>query len=288
MASSVPMVSASAPARRYAKSCALSGRNSSQVTTPPVKRSIDTHRSTGTTRGPLTHCEINTGDMPMLVAKDAPRPRSPLSHSLSFMLSILARCQVNAIAQYELGKLAKRYLIKQMKTIGEIRRDNLLLLLDEYKSLANLNDQLGMTRTDATLSQIKNKNMTHRGEPKMMGTALARRIELDLKLQGGWMDNDHQPASYRQDRIDQAVLAMEKMADWQLEQAVTIIDTIAIRLPVAEVSLPAPSEAAPASQAVQEPAKISLEELAAKAQKKKAPRLTVAQLRDKRKTKDAS
>ncbi len=61
----------------------------------------------------------------------------------------------------------------------------------------------------------------------MMGEALARRIEGVLKLQLGWMDNDHAPPSYRQQRIDTAIKAMENMADWQFDQAIKIIDTIA-------------------------------------------------------------
>jgi hypothetical protein len=114
-----------------------------------------------------------------------------------------------------------------MKTVGQIRRENLLLLLQTHGSLANLNEKLELPRTDATLSQIKNQSITSRGKPKMMGVTLARRIENMLKLDPGWMDKDQLPPSYRQQRIDHALKVMAHMEDWQIDQAIKIIDTVA-------------------------------------------------------------
>lgn len=114
-----------------------------------------------------------------------------------------------------------------MKTVGQIRRENLLKLIEQHGSIAELNNKLGLPRTDATLSQIKNQSTTSRGKPKMMGVTLARRIEQSLKLIEGWLDNDHAPPSYRQQRIEHAVKAMEHMTDYQVDQAVKIIDTLA-------------------------------------------------------------
>ena len=155
----------------------------------------------------------------MTFAKPAPLPRSTSNHSDNFMSAILAPCNAKSIAPYEFAFLAFGYPIDTMKTVGQIRRENLLLLIEEHGSLANLNERLDLPRTDATLSQIKNQSTTSRGKPKMMGEALARRIEGVLKLQLGWMDNDHAPPSYRQQRIDTAIKAMENMADWQFDQA---------------------------------------------------------------------
>lgn len=162
----------------------------------------------------------------MLVASAAPRPRSVASHAFNFMAPILAPCQVNAIAPYEFAELAQCYSIACMKTIGEIRRDNLLLLLEEHKTLANLNENIKLERTDATLSQIKNRNMTSRGKPKAMGNQLARRIEVELKLGLGWMDSDHGDDGFRHERISHAVTAMESMPDLQFDQAIKIIETL--------------------------------------------------------------
>lgn len=75
-----------------------------------------------------------------------------------------------------------------MKTVVEIRHSRLMILLNKYGTLAKLNEALGLTRTDSTLSQIKNKSTTSRGNPKMMGAPMARRIEAALNLGNGWMD----------------------------------------------------------------------------------------------------
>ena len=63
------------------------------------------------------------------------------------------------------------------------------MLIDEHGSLAALNDKLEMDRTDATLYQIKNKSPHHKTKkPRAMGDELARRIEVALGLEVGWMD----------------------------------------------------------------------------------------------------
>lgn len=52
------------------------------------------------------------------------------------------------------------------------------MLLDKKGSLAELNEAIGLARTDATLSQIKNQSPHHKtGKPRSMGEELARKIE---------------------------------------------------------------------------------------------------------------
>ncbi len=114
-----------------------------------------------------------------------------------------------------------------MKTVGQIRRENLLSLEKKHGSLAELNQLLELPRPDSTLSQIKNQSMSSRGKPRMMGSVLARRIESRLNLPDGWMDNDHNPPSYRQQRIEVALKAMEQLPDDQLDRAIKILDTLA-------------------------------------------------------------
>lgn len=76
-----------------------------------------------------------------------------------------------------------------VQTIAETRRQRLQMLIAQYGSLATLNDQLDLPRTDATLSQIKNQSPHHRtGKPRSMGDDLARKIEAKLNLPEGWMD----------------------------------------------------------------------------------------------------
>lgn len=85
-----------------------------------------------------------------------------------------------------------------MPTIDEIRRENLLIQLGKYPSIAELNEALGRKRNDPTFALIKNRQL-NRGKPRVMGDKIARGIEERLGLPPGWMDEDHseQPAGIR-------------------------------------------------------------------------------------------
>lgn len=163
----------------------------------------------------------------MFAANKTPLPRSESSQSFNFMPRLLAQYKLKSIAPCEFTSLAFSYPIGKMKTVSETRRDNLLLLLAVHGSLANLNEKLGLPRTDATLSQIKNRSITSRGKPKAMGVTMARRIERALELPVGWMDNSQLPMSYRQQRIAHVARAMGGMTDYEVDQTVKIVDTLA-------------------------------------------------------------
>lgn len=78
-------------------------------------------------------------------------------------------------------------------TIAEIRLQNLMFLIEQYKSIANLNVAIGRKRTDATLSQIKNRVRINKQKGRRsMGYELARTIEKKLNLENGWMDEFHE------------------------------------------------------------------------------------------------
>lgn len=65
------------------------------------------------------------------------------------------------------------------------------MLRERFGTLAEINERLGLLRRDSTLSQILNSaRSTSSGKPKDMGSVLARRIELSLQLETGWMDTD--------------------------------------------------------------------------------------------------
>jgi len=119
-----------------------------------------------------------------------------------------------------------------MKTIDEIRHANLLLLIQQHGKLADLNEKIGLARTDATLSQIKNRNKTSRGNPKSMGDELARRIESELNLDRGWMDNDH-TVTYRSNAVATVVEAMESMDAQQQYQVLKVVAALTESLPKA-------------------------------------------------------
>lgn len=77
-------------------------------------------------------------------------------------------------------------------SLSEIRRSNLLFLIEQYGSIKRLNLALGRKEKDATLSQIKNKAPSSKtGAARQMGVAVARDIEKKLNYPFGWMDEEH-------------------------------------------------------------------------------------------------
>lgn len=77
-----------------------------------------------------------------------------------------------------------------MRTVEEVRRTRLQKLKAEFGTYANLNELLGKTRTDATLSQIANKAKDHKtGRVRELGSEQARRLEQACGKEPGWMDS---------------------------------------------------------------------------------------------------
>lgn len=86
-----------------------------------------------------------------------------------------------------------------MKTVDEIRRDNLLLLIQEAGSAARL---AVLTEVPApVISQVKNaaKHSAGRKKPRVMGPDVARRLETKMGKPKGWMDVDHSALSLASD-----------------------------------------------------------------------------------------
>lgn len=78
-----------------------------------------------------------------------------------------------------------------MKTVEEVRRERLLLLLKEYGTLVAINEKIGLTKRDSTLSQIVNSAKNSRtGKGKEMGSPMARKLEAACGKAPGWMDTD--------------------------------------------------------------------------------------------------
>jgi hypothetical protein len=78
-----------------------------------------------------------------------------------------------------------------MKTIDEIRRENLLIAVQRCRTAAALAEKAGVAA--AYLSQIKSQAPESRtGKPKSMGDDVARKIEVALGEQKGWMDVEHE------------------------------------------------------------------------------------------------
>lgn len=124
--------------------------------------------------------------------------------------------------------LAVVYLIGPVQTIDETRRQRLEMLIKQYGSIAELNIRIGMARTDATLSQVRNQAAHSKsGKPRVMGDPVARKIEKELKLPPGWMDTPPGYADLSDPRVGHVIKVMEAMQEWQRDQAVKIVDTLA-------------------------------------------------------------
>ena len=77
--------------------------------------------------------------------------------------------------------------------IYEIRRSNLLLLIDEHAD-GNLNRFVEWTLKGSISYQALQRITTETTGPRKrrnLGPTLARRIEVQLKMSRGWMDHDH-------------------------------------------------------------------------------------------------
>lgn len=78
-----------------------------------------------------------------------------------------------------------------MKTIADVRHDNLLTLISEFGTIAKLAFKIEKSPTQ--ISQLKNRavNTKGRGKPRAIGDDLAREIEQKLGKPLGWMDTNH-------------------------------------------------------------------------------------------------
>lgn len=136
-----------------------------------------------------------------------------------------------SIARGQFSQLALGDVIAGMQTISETRLTRLTMLVKKHgNSLAQLNEVLGLDRTDATLSQIRTKAPHSKtGKPRVMGDELARKIEDKLSLDHGWMDT---PPSYAElhdedDPRTKVMLLMEALPPDQWPTAVRLLDALA-------------------------------------------------------------
>ena len=90
-----------------------------------------------------------------------------------------------------LDDLSNTFTVEAMRTIGEIRRENLELLIVRAGSLDAV---AGAAESSPVyLSQIRNRAQDRKtGRPREMGSAMARRLESAFKVDPGWMDARHQ------------------------------------------------------------------------------------------------
>jgi hypothetical protein len=73
-----------------------------------------------------------------------------------------------------------------MDRIADVRYRNLLILLKEAGSAANLSRATGVPA--AYISQCKNRALTKTGQPRSVGDSVARKLEAGMQKAQGWMD----------------------------------------------------------------------------------------------------
>lgn len=135
-----------------------------------------------------------------------------------------------SIATAEFQCVATRDVIECVQTIDETRRQRLNMLIQKHGSIAALNAAIGLARTDATLSQIRNKSPHSKTKtPRVMGDPMARKIEQELNLPQGWMDT---PPTYNEmlgedDPRTKVLLLMESLPSHQWPTAVRLLDALA-------------------------------------------------------------
>ena len=126
--------------------------------------------------------------------------------------------------------LSEPLLIGGMKTIAEIRLDNLTLLIEEFGSQDEIARRAGTS--PVYISQLINRTPDFKtGKPRQVGDPMARRVEAGCEKEVGWLDNRHPVLTYRQQRVAHVMQVMEEMEDWQVDQATKSIDTIAEAIP---------------------------------------------------------
>jgi hypothetical protein len=77
-----------------------------------------------------------------------------------------------------------------MKTIEEIRRENLLILIGELGTIQAIADRIG--KSHSQVSQWKNASMNQKTQkPRAMDSDSARLLEMKCHKEIGWMDNSH-------------------------------------------------------------------------------------------------
>ena len=110
-----------------------------------------------------------------------------------------------------------------MKTIGEIRHENLLLLVAEFGSQAEVARRAEIA--DVYISQIlKRYPDAKTGRPRQMGDPAARKLEVGCNKPEGWMDNLHIYESSKY--IALVMRAMEAMPEWQQMQTARIVGAL--------------------------------------------------------------
>lgn len=152
----------------------------------------------------------------MALANAFALPSSDFSQVFNSMTRILSHGYCLSIPRGQFPNLSNRYAMWGMQTVFETRRARLRMLIKKYGTIAALNEALGLEKTNARLSQIKNASIrSDRGTPYEMGDPTAREIEEKLGLEIGWMDT---PPTYEELDPDPMIADLIKVARQLVEE----------------------------------------------------------------------
>lgn len=136
------------------------------------------------------------------------------------------------VPEGEFSFFLKKSPMGSMKPVEETRRERLRLLVDQEGGLANLCARLSLSRKETSgLSRILNANIRHErgGVPYVMGSQMARDIEIKLALPVGQMDT---PITYAElhsaeDPRTKVMSLMEAMPRSEWATVVRLLDALA-------------------------------------------------------------
>jgi hypothetical protein len=95
-----------------------------------------------------------------------------------------------SIALREFTAIAIRYLIDGMKTIEDIRVDNLRTLVERAGGVGKFAEKA--KKQQAQISQLLNRSPDSKtGKQRGMSSAQARQLEAAGGMEHGWLDHDH-------------------------------------------------------------------------------------------------
>lgn len=131
--------------------------------------------------------------------------------------------------------------VGDVKPVEEIRRDNLISLIEEAGSAARLAAISGVPAP--VISQVKRgvKHSTGK-KPRVMGPDVARRLETTMAKPRGWMDADHSALSITTDlngREGQLVGLFRLLGDVEQQD---MINALTQRLRMPQTTRVAPAE----------------------------------------------
>lgn len=122
------------------------------------------------------------------------------------MRSIISDTQIGCQSDSLLPAISVVLNNAEMKTIEEIRRENLSALRRMAGSIRQLADQTGVSENQ--ISQWINASKESKtGKPRGMSSTACRKFEEELNLEKGWMDHEHGIGSRKS-------LARPEMDEW--------------------------------------------------------------------------